>query len=283
MVHTNARRLERIHQRVVEWYREYARDLPWRRTRDPYAIIVAEIMLQQTQVERVIPRWHAWLEQFPTLRSLAQASKADAIRGWQGLGYNLRALRLHAIAQEAVERFDGQLPADLGALQSLKGVGRYTAGAVACFAFEHNVAMVETNIRRVLGRVFGVPLASATAAQALAERVLPAHEAYAWNQALMDIGAMLCRPREPLCLVCPLVHDCVGRSAASAPSGVRRETLPFADSDRFVRGRIVDALRVGDRLRTEVVTDTRSARVLARLLADGLVVDGGDGYLRLPA
>src|SRR5438105_15559825 len=123
----------RVQAALLEWYARQARDLPWRRTRDPYAILVAEVMLQQTQVDRVIPRWHAWLERFPGLADLARASRAEAIRVWQGLGYNLRAVRLHAIACQTVAEFGGELPASVDGLMRLKGVGRYTAGAVACF------------------------------------------------------------------------------------------------------------------------------------------------------
>src|SRR5437879_480994 len=166
--------LERVHARLLEWYTSNARDLPWRRTRDPYAILVAEVMLQQTQVERVIPKWHAWLARFPTLAELARASRADAIRAWQGLGYNLRAVRLHDIACEVVARHDGRLPNDVAGLLALNGIGRYTAGAVACFAYEQPVAMVDTNVRRVLSRVFEVLPVDV---EALAERVVPAQAA----------------------------------------------------------------------------------------------------------
>ncbi len=200
----------RVQTAVLDWYAVHARNLPWRRTRDPYAILVAEVMLQQTQVERVIPKWYAWLARFPSLRDLAAASRADAIREWQGLGYNLRAVRLHAIARQCVDDFQGQLPASVEELLRLKGVGRYTAGAVACFAYEQPVAMVDTNIRRVLGRVFEVD-----SVEALADSVIAPGNAYAWNQALMDIGATLCRPREPLCLLCPVRDLCGGPRPAA--------------------------------------------------------------------
>ncbi|MDQ6672009.1 MAG: A/G-specific adenine glycosylase, partial [Chloroflexota bacterium] len=180
----------RIQRQVLDWYAGYGRDLPWRRTRDPYAILVAEVMLQQTQVERVIPRWHAWLERFPTPHALARASRADAIRAWQGLGYNLRAVRLHAIACQVVAEHDGLVPRDLAGLLTLKGVGRYTAGAVACFAYEQRVAMVDTNVRRVLSRVFAI---DPQAVDSIADAVVPPPPAaYAWNQALMDLGATVC-------------------------------------------------------------------------------------------
>src|SRR5262249_14231695 len=149
-------RVARVQERLVAWYRKHARDLPWRRTRDPYAILVAEVMLQQTQVDRVIPKWHAWLERFPTLGDLAGAPRSEAIRAWQGLGYNLRAVRLHEIACQVVAEHGGTLPRNVAGLRALKGIGRYTAAAVACFAYEQPVAMVDTNVRRVLSRVFEV-------------------------------------------------------------------------------------------------------------------------------
>jgi A/G-specific adenine glycosylase len=223
---------------LLEWYAASRRDLPWRATRDPYAILVAEVMLQQTQVDRVIPKWHTWLERFPTLSDLARASKADAIRAWQGLGYNLRAVRLHDIACQVVAEYAGLLPRTIEALLTLKGIGRYTAGAVACFAYEQPVAMVDTNIRRVLSRVYRV---EPNEVEELADRVVPARAAYAWNQALMDLGATLCRAKRPLCLVCPLVTECggpaVGRGSATRSVG------EFRDSSRFYRGRLVDVLR----------------------------------------
>src|SRR5579864_5846323 len=227
--------LERVHTAVLDWYAVQGRDLPWRRTRDPYAILVAEIMLQQTQVERVLPKWHAWLERFPTLTDLAAAPRAEAIRAWQGLGYNLRAVRLHAIAVQATAEFGGSLPRRTDELMRLKGIGRYTAGAVACFAYEQPVAMVDTNIRRVLSRVFGL---EPSAVEARADSLVPAEAAYAWNQALMDLGATLCRAERPLCLVCPLLGECGG--PAPMP---KRSQGRFKGSRRYLRGRIVDVLR----------------------------------------
>jgi A/G-specific adenine glycosylase len=229
--------LARVQQALVDWYRLQARDLPWRKTRDPYAILLAEVMLQQTQVDRVIPKWHAWLERFPTLADLANASRADAIRAWQGLGYNLRAVRLHAIACQAVAKYAGELPRSLEELMQLKGVGRYTAGAVACFAYEQPVAMVDTNVRRVLGRVFSLEPADV---ERKAQSLVPARNAYEWNQALMDLGATLCRARQPLCLVCPLIAECGGPRAVPRKSAQQGR---FHGSNRYVRGRILDDLR----------------------------------------
>jgi len=145
---------EDVQARLLAWFAAQGRDLPWRHTRDPYRILVAEMMLQQTGVERVLPKWQAWLHAFPTLETLAVAPRGDVIRLWAGLGYNSRAVRLQEIARQAVERYRGRLPDTVEELRDLKGIGPYTAGAVLCFAYERDVAFVDTNVRRVLTRVF---------------------------------------------------------------------------------------------------------------------------------
>jgi A/G-specific adenine glycosylase len=281
-----AQRVARVQERLVAWYAEHARDLPWRRTRDPYAILVAEVMLQQTQVDRVIPKWHAWLERFPTLGDLASAPRSEAIRAWQGLGYNLRAVRLHEIACQVVAEHGGTLPRTVAGLQGLKGIGRYTAAAVACFAYEQPVAMVDTNVRRVLSRVFEVEPA---AIEALAPLVVPSASAYPWNQALMDLGATLCRSISPLCLVCPLLTECPGprrveATRARRPAGAG---AAFQGSRRYVRGRIVEELRFAEpSLETLIARlDAPRDRVLQmvdQLAADGLLTLDAGGRVRLP-
>jgi A/G-specific adenine glycosylase len=269
-----------VQARLLAWYAAEHRDLPWRQTRDPYAILVSEIMLQQTQVDRVIPRWTAWLAQFPTLAALAAATRADAVRAWQGLGYNLRAVRLHAIATQAVAEFGGELPRTVDGLRQLKGIGSYTAGAVACFAYEQPVAMVDTNIRRVLSRVFGLPAAEI---ERHAPALVPPTAAYAWNQALMDLGATICRAQQPLCLVCPILTECGGPAPVRA-AVKKRPMEPFTSSSRYFRGRVVDALRAApagialDGLVHEVGT---SPDVIERLARDGLVRLDADGLVTL--
>lgn len=211
---------------LLAWYAAEGRaTLPWRHTRDPYAILVSEVMLQQTQVERVLPKYRAFLEQFPTLAALAAAPVAEVIRAWAGLGYNMRAVRLHEIARQAVERYGGTLPGSLDELLQLKGIGRYTAGAIACFAFGLPVATVDTNIRRALWRVFrGIEPAAWPADTAfqrqmfeIAEWALPQQPqaAYDWQQALMDLGATVCLARRPLCEQCPLTGCCSAWQEAS--------------------------------------------------------------------
>jgi A/G-specific adenine glycosylase len=205
------RALRRFRQGLLRWYERHGRDLPWRRTRDPYHVLVSEIMLQQTQVERVIPKYHEFLERYPTLEALATADVAEVKRTWYPLGYNVRPVHLHGIAREAVARYGGRLPADDKALRLMKGIGRYTAGAVRSFAYGERAPIVDTNVRRVLGRVFHgtdgrrIPTVSLWT---LAARLLPRVRVYDFNQALMDFGATWCTPRKPLCLPCPMRRFC---------------------------------------------------------------------------
>ncbi len=201
----------RFRRALLAWYDRHRRDLPWRRTRDPYHVLVSEIMLQQTQVERVVPKYHEFLARYPTLADLAAADIEEVRRVWRPLGYNVRPVHLHGIARESVARYGGTLPADDRALRALKGIGRYTAGAVRAFAFGHRAAILDTNVRRVLGRVFhgrdGRRLAAA-ALWRLAEALLPRGRVYDFNQGLMDFGATWCTPRTPLCLPCPMRGFC---------------------------------------------------------------------------
>ncbi|HEX9037095.1 MAG TPA: A/G-specific adenine glycosylase [Ktedonobacterales bacterium] len=208
---------------TLDWYaREGRAGLPWRHTRDPYAILISEVMLQQTQVERVIPKYRSFLATFPTLAALAAAPTADVIRAWAGLGYNMRAVRLQRIAQQVMSELSGVLPESVDGLMALTGVGRYTAGAVACFAFGQPVATVDTNIRRTLWRLFrGVepeewPASANRDALGLAEWALPEHAAYDWQQALMDLGATVCLARRPICERCPLTSVCAAWEEAGA-------------------------------------------------------------------
>ena len=195
------------------WYRRHGRDLPWRRTSDPYHILVSEVMLQQTQVDRVLPKYHEWLEKYPSLQALADAPVEDVTEAWRPLGYNIRPRRLHAIARESVERYGGTLPSDEKTLLSFKGIGEYTAGAVLSFAFGQRAAILDTNVARVLYRVFlgkGDPKAHAMKKRLweLSRAVLPRRHVFDFNQALMDFGATLCTARKPKCLICPMRAGC---------------------------------------------------------------------------
>ena len=203
----------RFQRRLLDWYARHGRDLPWRRTREPYRVLVSEIMLQQTQVDRVIPKYHEFLERYPTFEDLAQARARDVTKSWRPLGYYRRATNLHGIARETVARYDGRLPADGAALQRMRGIGRYTAGAILAFAHSQDAALVDTNVRRVLGRVFLGPrglkrLRGQKAIWGLAESLVPAGRAYDYNQALMDFGATWCTARKPKCSRCPMKAFC---------------------------------------------------------------------------
>ena len=204
---------QKFRRRLLDWYRRNGRDLPWRRTSDPYHILVSEVMLQQTQVDRVLPKYHEWIGKYPTLEALAQADERDVSHTWRPLGYNIRPKRLHAIARESVARYGGELPSDEETLLSFKGIGEYTAGAVLSFAFRKRAAILDTNVARVLFRNFigkGNPKAHATKKQLweLSRTVLPHRHMFDFNQALMDFGAMVCVARRPKCMICPMRRDC---------------------------------------------------------------------------
>jgi A/G-specific adenine glycosylase len=207
----------RFRRNLLGWYARHGRDLPWRRTRDPYRVLVSEIMLQQTQVHRVVPKYHEFLGRYPTLADLAAASPDDVRRLWYPLGYNVRPLRLHRIACEAQARYGGRLPDTADGLRALPGVGRYTAGAVLSFAYGRDAAILDTNVRRVLARVFVGPrrarrLRGEKTFWDLATALVPRGRGYDFNQALMDFGATWCTPRRPRCPACPMRRFC-----ASAP------------------------------------------------------------------
>src|SRR5581483_3224885 len=209
--------IARVHQFLLQWYMAEQRELPWRSTHDPYAVLISEIMLQQTQVERVLPKYFQFLAAFPTLSDLASAATADVISVWVPLGYNKRAVNLQAIARQVIAKYNGRIPDTIEELLTLKGIGRYTAGAIACFAYRKQVATVDTNIRRVLHRIFlGLeqpePRLNDAQMLSLAEQVLPAGEAYNWNQALMDLGATICSNGNPQCTRCPLQENCLAYS-----------------------------------------------------------------------
>src|SRR5512147_2958383 len=203
----------RFRRRLLDWYRANGRDLPWRTTDDPYHILVSEVMLQQTQVDRVLPKYHEWLEKYPSLGALAAADQDDVTATWRPLGYNIRPRRLHAIARESVVRYGGKLPSDEATLLSFKGIGQYTAGAIRSFAFGQRAAILDTNVARVLLRVFvgdGDPKAHAMRRHLwdVSRTVLPMRHVFDFNQALMDFGATLCTARKPKCPDCPLKVSC---------------------------------------------------------------------------
>lgn len=272
---------------VLEWGLPRLRDLPWRHTRDPWAVLVSEVMLQQTQVARVIPKWHDLLGRYPSPERFAAAPLGDVLRLWQGLGYPRRARNLHATAAAVAAR--GSFPDTLDDLLALPGIGPYTARAVLAFAFERDVAVVDTNIARVLARVRGSRL-TPKQVQAAADEAAPAGRAWAWNQCLMDLGAVLCRPAKPGCGACPLVAACAWRGLGDDPavgsSGVSGSQPAFDGSDRQARGRLLAALGPGSIIRSRVAevmqrSDSTADRLVEALAGEGLVVIDGD-RLRLP-
>ncbi len=269
------------------------RPLPWRATRDPWAVLVSEMMLQQTQALRVVEPWRAFLGRFPDPAACAAAPVGTVLEAWAGLGYNRRGLQLHRAASAVVQRFAGRIPADEAELRRLPGIGPYTARAVLAFAFERDVAVVDTNVGRVLARaVAGVPLEPwLAAAQQLADRLLPEGQAWAWNQSIMELGATICTARSPRCTTCPLQDTCrwvaAGRLGPDPWRPASRQG-PFHGSDRQGRGRLVAALRRGPLPLAELAAaagwDDDTDR--ARRIADGLVADGlavcDEERLRLP-
>ncbi len=258
--------MTKLRRRLLAWYRKHGRDLPWRRTDDPYHAMVAEFMLQQTGVGRVLPVYSAFLERFPTLQALADASVSDVIRAWSGMGYNRRAINLQRAARAIIDEYGGHVPNDPQTLQELPGIGRYTASAITCFAFQRPVPVMDTNIRRVLGRLIaGQSDVDAAVGWTLAEAAVPSDgvRASAWHQALMDLGATVCSARRPKCGECPVNDLCAARplfDGANEPQiryAELSDTLPslkvaerprqsqqgWVGTTRYYRGRIVEALR----------------------------------------
>jgi A/G-specific adenine glycosylase len=271
---------------LLTWFEAHGRDLPWRRTRDPWAVLVSELMLQQTQVARVVPKYDAFLARFPDPATCAAAPLADVVVAWAGLGYNRRAVNLHRVATAVVERHAGRLPADLAGLLALPGIGPYTARAVLAFAFEADVAVLDVNAQRVHSRVVG-----RSVTQAEADELVPRDDGWRWNQAVLDLGATVCRP-QPRCDDCPLAGRGCAWQEAGRPDpdpwvrGPRQSR--FDGSDRQGRGRLVDALRAGPVAHADLATTmgwpddpARARRVAGTLVADGLIVRADGRYALL--
>ncbi len=292
-----------VHVGLLAWFQANQRDLPWRHTRNPYAILVSEVMLQQTQVDRVVPYYLGWLRAFPTIQALADAPTAEVIRRWSGLGYNRRAVNLQRTVRAVVDDYGGVFPRTVEQLRALPGIGPYTSGAIAAFAFEQDAGFIDTNMRRVLHRLFfGVDVPSPVATEreltALAVEVVPPGEGWTWNQALIEFGALQCTARRPACVICPLQRDCAAYPAIQTairglPVGARlKREGTWEGSNRQARGRIVDMLRqhptlslddLGSRVRPEYGESDRPwlydlVRALER---DGLtkVAEEGETYV----
>ena len=272
---------------LLRWADEERRDLPWRRTRDPWAILVSELMLQQTQVARVVPKYEAFLDRFPTPSACAGQPVSAVIESWAGLGYNRRAVNLHRAASVVAADHHGRLPDDLDALLALPGIGPYTARAVLVFAHERDIGVVDTNVARILARWHGSEL-SPRELQERADEHVPVGRAWEWNQAMFDLGAGLCGARSVACEACPVRDQCAWRGRGPDPARPVPKQSTFEGSDRQGRGRLVDALRAG------AVTDAdlagvmgwpddegRALRVAGTLVDDGLAVHR-NGRWQLP-
>lgn len=281
---------------LLDWYADTARELPWREPScTPWGVLVSEVMLQQTPVQRVEPVWRRWLERWPTPADLAAAPPGEAVRAWDRLGYPRRALRLHACAVTLTLEHGGRVPDSLAELRALPGVGQYTAAAVGAFAFGVRSAVVDTNVRRVLARaVTGVALPAPTLRAtelALAGEVLPPDraDAAAWNAAVMELGALVCTARTPACSRCPLADRCAWRQAGSpAYTGPPRRSQAWQGTDRQCRGVLLAVLRSadhavpGDQLLGQWHDPVQAQRCLEGLVGDGLAQRDGAGSYALP-
>jgi A/G-specific adenine glycosylase len=246
-----AARREQIQEALISWFQKNARDLPWRRTRDPWRVLVSEVMLQQIQVQRAVPFYERFLARFPTVEALASAPLAEAIRVWENLGRYRRIVYLHKTARIVMEEHDGRIPSDPIELIKLPGIGPYTAGAVACFAYERDTAFLDTNMRRVLHRyLFGLEAATTATDKELlqtARELVPSQRSWRWNQALMETGALLCTARSPRCEECPLREGCRARAEVSSAGWPKLErktpAYKYEDTNRYYRGRVLAELR----------------------------------------
>jgi A/G-specific adenine glycosylase len=285
-----------LHESVIGWFGEHARDLPWRRPEaGAWGVMVSEFMLQQTPVSRVLPVYEQWLARWPRPAGLAAEAPGEAVRAWGRLGYPRRALRLHGAALAITERHGGDVPADHGQLLALPGIGEYTAAAVASFAYGQRHAVLDTNVRRVFARaVTGVrypPTATTAAERRLARALLPEDEATAarWAAASMELGALVCTAKNETCVRCPIAAQCAWRLAGKPEhAGPARRGQTYAGTDRQVRGRLLAVLREATDPVPQSALDAvwhepvQRARALDTLVADGLVEPLADGFYRLP-
>jgi len=275
---------------VLDWYATAARDLPWRRPgTTPWAVMVSEFMLQQTPVVRVLPVYESWLERWPTPAALAAEPSGEAVRAWGRLGYPRRALRLHACAVTIVERHGGEVPDRYDDLRALPGVGDYTAAAISSFAFGGSHAVLDTNVRRVLGRAVSAtefpPRSVTRAERELAESLVPERDPELWGVAVMELGALVCTAGKPRCDACPIVERCAWhRAGRPTYDGPPRRGQTYDGTDRQCRGRLLAAVRDSGRPVPKTSLDTlwpdvaQRERALAGLVADGLVVSRAGGY-----
>jgi len=279
-------RNDRIAVALLKWGSDTLRDLPWRRTRNPWHVLVSEVMLQQTSVARVLPKFEAFINEFPTPHDLASAPLGDALRLWSGLGYPRRCRNLREAARVLHEEFNGEFPESVDVLLTLPGVGQYTSRAVLAFAFEHDVAVVDTNVSRVLSRLEGRAL-KAIELQVLADSFVPQGLGWEWNQVMMDFGARHYTARQPQCAQCPLRRLCVwkgeGVDPAPASAGASKPQGRFEGSDRQARGRALRAVADGVTTlaaltKTMGVEEDRARSLVTALVDEGLLVRSGKRF-----
>jgi A/G-specific adenine glycosylase len=270
---------------LLDWYNENKRDLPWRKT-DPWGVLVSEFMLQQTPVSRVIPKWNEWMERWPTPHALASAKKSDVLKAWDRLGYPRRALRLHESAKIICEKFGGEVPRSREDLLTLPGVGSYTAGAIAAFAFGEPALVLDINIRRFYARHYdGQPAPRSHLSQVeerLRRELIPKTHGALWAQATMEFGALICTARSPQCAICVLAESCEWRKSGYPTGDERpRKQAKFEGSDRQCRGVVLSHLRQKRSVTYQVLTrewqdSSQLERAIKTLIADGLIETTGD-------
>ena len=269
-------RIVSFQHKIFSWWTTHKRDLPWRHTRDPYRIMISEVMLQQTQVLRVLPKYREFIERFPTVVDLAKATSADVLRIWKGMGYNRRALYLHRTAKIICDQYNGHFPINYELLTTLPGLGTYTARAILVFAFKQEVPLVDTNIRQIITHFFfNDQPQKESVIEEVARQLVPSGKSWEWHQALMDYGALrLARAR-----------------SGSLIKASRRTSVPFKDSNRFFRGRIIDRLREGDIRESKLASEFKKKygksddflkSILQELEADGLISRSKAGIISLP-
>jgi A/G-specific adenine glycosylase len=288
--------LKPIQRDLLAWGERSRRDLPWRRTRDPWSVLVSETMLQQTQVLRVLDRFHPFLERFPTPLACAGAPVGAVVAAWSGLGYNRRAVNLHRCAVAVCERHGGRLPNELDALLALPGIGPYTARAVLVFAYGHDIGLVDTNAGRFVARALAGRALGRREAQAVADAAVPPLHGWEWGQTVFDLGAELCTKREPACGRCPAASHCAWHRAGrpdpdpiAGSAGISSPQSTFAGSFRQGRGRLLAALTRGPVAAADVAVAAgwplepdRAADAADSLVLDGLAVRTRDGSFSLP-
>lgn len=296
----NKKRVKRFQELIFDWFATNQRDLPWRRTHDPYAVLVSELMLQQTQVDRVKKHWPGWVDRWPTFEVLAEAPTGEVIRAWAGLGYNRRAVNLQRAARQIIERGGFQQFATVKELVALPGIGSGTAGALMNFVWDIDTPFLEVNLKRIFQRLaFGPEIAVGWADDrkllAIAQAVLPKGQARVWPHALMDFGALACRPNDPFCQDCPLgqILPASRLNYAKLTMDVRRTQRPkFETTNRYWRGRIIDLVRAHAQLtrqelyrqlpRPAELAPVRFDELISALIRDGLIV-ATDENVRLPS